>query len=98
MNAVTQLDVLDLEQTVARYDIGELVRFWPAANGIENSNYFLRTICKSTEKEYVLTIVEQPSNSGGAYVPLLDTCFAAGLPVAQVIRFTNSGRMVCSAW
>ena len=44
MNAITQLDVLDLEDTLARYGIGELVRYWPAANGIENSNYFVRTL------------------------------------------------------
>ncbi|MCZ6852645.1 MAG: phosphotransferase, partial [Gammaproteobacteria bacterium] len=89
MNAVTQLDVLELEQTVARYDIGELIRYWPAANGIENSNYFLRTSSENSEREYVLTIVEQPSNSGPAYVPLLDACIDAGLPVASVIRNTD---------
>ena len=89
MNAVTQLDVLELEKTVARYHIGELIRYWPAANGIENSNYFLRTSCDDSEREYVLTIVEQPSNSGPAYVPLLDVCIDAGLPVARVIRNTN---------
>ena len=86
MNAVTQLDVLDLEKTIGRYDIGELIRYWPAANGIENSNYFLRTICENSEREFVLTIVEQPSHAGGAYVALLDACFDAGLPVATVIR------------
>ena len=37
MNAVTQLDDTSLESTLAHYDIGSLVRFWPAANGIENS-------------------------------------------------------------
>ena len=86
MNAVTQLDVLHLEQTIARYGIGELIRYWPATNGIENSNYFLRLSHENSEREYVLTIVEQPSHSGAAYVPLLDACFEAGLPVASVIR------------
>ncbi len=86
MNAITQLDILDLEDTIARYGVGELVRYWPAANGIENSNYFIRTVADGREHEYVLTIVEQPSNSGGAYVPLLDLCVEAGLPVARVIK------------
>ncbi len=86
MNAVTQLDVLHLEQTIARYDVGELIRYWPAVNGIENSNYFLRLSRENYEREYVLTIVEQPSHSGAAYVPLLDACGKAGLPVARVIR------------
>ncbi len=90
MNAITQLDVLDLEDTLARYGIGELVRYWPAANGIENSNYFVRTLQEGAEHDYVLTILEQPSNAGGAYVPLLDLCVEAGLPVARVIK-TLSG-------
>ncbi len=89
MNAITQLDVLDLEDTLARYGLGELSRYWPAANGIENSNYFVRTIRDGVEHDYVLTILEQPSNAGGAYVPLLDRLVAAGLPVARVIKTLN---------
>ena len=86
MNAITQLDILDLEDTIARYGVGELIHYWPAANGIENSNYFLRTVLDDREHDYVLTILEQPSNAGGAYVPLLDLCVNAGLPVARVMR------------
>ena len=86
MNAITQLDVLDLEHTIAHYRVGDLVRYWPAANGIENSNYFVRTVDGGREREFVLTIMEQPSNAGGAYVPLLDLCAEAGLPVARILR------------
>lgn len=86
MNAITQLDVLDLEHTIASYGVGELIRYWPAANGIENSNYFIRTLDQGREREFVLTIMEQPSNAGGAYVPLLDLCRSAGLPVAGIVR------------
>ena len=86
MNAITQLDVLDLEHTIARYGIGELVRYRPAANGIENSNYFLRTLFKGREREFVLTVLEQPSNAGAAFVPLLDLCECAGLPVPGIVR------------
>lgn len=86
MNAITQLDVLDLEHTIAHYGVGELIRYWPAANGIENSNYFIRTLDDGREREFVLTIMEQPSNAGGAYVPLLDLCEEAGLPVAGILR------------
>lgn len=90
MNAITQLDVLDLEHTIARYGVGDLIRYWPAANGIENSNYFVRTIDQGREREFVLTIMEQPSNAGGAYVPLLDLCVSAGLPVAGILRNLNN--------
>lgn len=86
MNAITQLDVLDLEHTIAHYGVGDLIRYWPAVNGIENSNYFVRTVDAGREREFVLTIMEQPSHSGGAYVPLLDLCVEAGLPVADIMR------------
>jgi homoserine kinase type II len=86
VNAITQLDVLDLEHTIARYGVGELVRYWPAVNGIENSNYFIRTLDEGREREFVLTIMEQPANAGSAYVPLIDLCESAGLPVAGVMR------------
>jgi homoserine kinase type II len=86
MNAITKLDLLHLEALVDRYDAGELIRYWPAANGIENSNYFLATQKDGIERQYVLTIMEQPSNAGGALVPLLDSCVDAGLPVPAVVR------------
>ncbi|MGD8830608.1 MAG: homoserine kinase [Pseudomonadales bacterium] len=89
MNAITKLDVLDLEHTLARYDVGDLIRYWPATNGIENSNYFVRTRDGSRERDFVLTIMEQPSNAGSAYVPLLDLCEAGGLPVAGILRNVN---------
>jgi homoserine kinase type II len=86
VNAITQLDVLDLEHAMASYDVGTLVRYWPAASGIENSNYFVRTQQHGREREFVLTILEQPSNAGPAYVPLIDLCVAAGLPVPRILR------------
>lgn len=86
MNAITRLDVLDLEDTIARYGIGELVSYRPAANGIENSNYFLRTLTRGREREFVLTVLEQASNAGTAFVPLLDLCIESGLPVPGILR------------
>ena len=86
MNAVTRLDRADLEAVLDRYDVGEPVDFWPAAHGIENSNYFVRTRTEGTASEWVLTILEQAPNAGAVFAPLLDLCFAAGLPVAPVRR------------
>lgn len=93
MNAITQLDILDLEHTIAHYDVGDMIRYWPAANGIENSNYFIRTMDHGREREFVLTILEQPSNAGSAYVPLLDLCATAGLPVAKILRNASGEAM-----
>ena len=86
MNAVTRLDRADLEAVLGRYDVGELADFWPAAHGIENSNYFVRTASEGMPREWVLTILEQAPNAGAVFAPLLDLCFAAGLPVAPVRR------------
>ncbi|MEZ5558575.1 MAG: homoserine kinase [Pseudomonadales bacterium] len=86
MNAVTQLDVLDLESLIEHYDVGELVRYQAAVTGIENSNYFITTAQRGRERHFVLTLLERPSNAGRALVPLLDACVAAGLPVPAVMR------------
>ena len=86
MNAVTRLDRADLDAVLSRYDVGELEDFWPATHGIENSNYFVRTATKGPSREWVLTILEQAPNAGAVFMPLLDTCFEAGLPVAPVQR------------
>ena len=86
MNAITALDLLHLEETVSRYDVGELVRYWPAQTGTANSSYFLRTMHDGREREFILTVIEQPSIAGGPFVSLLDACASDGLPVASVIR------------
>ena len=91
MNAITKLDLLHLEALVDRYGVGELIRYWPAANGIENSNYFLATQKEGVERQYVLTVMEQPSNAGESLVPLLDSCVEAGLPVPVVVRDRDGG-------
>ena len=86
MNPVTRLDRADLIAVLGRYDVGELVDYWPAAHGIENSNYFVRTNRCGALSEWVLTIVEEAPNAGAMLMPLLDLCANAGLPVAPVRR------------
>ena len=70
MNAVTQFDDSSLEATLGRYDIGTLVRYQPAANGIENSNFFISTQQNGRQREFVLTIMEQPPYAGGRFAGL----------------------------
>ena len=86
MRHVTPLDVDSLGELFARYDVGEPRRCRAASLGIENSNYFVTTSRGGRTREWVLTLLEQPSYSGAGYVPLLDLCHAAGLPVAPVVR------------
>ena len=91
MNVVTHLGKADLQRLLERYDVGELIHHWPAAHGIENSNYFLRTHLDGAVREWVLTVLEQASYAGGVLPPLLDLCAAAGLPVAPIVRTAAGG-------
>ena len=86
MGHVAPLDAESLGELFARYDAGEPRRCRAASLGIENSNYFVTTTGAAGEREWVLTLLEQPSYSGSGYVPLLDLCHEAGLPVAPVVR------------
>ncbi|MCY3820274.1 MAG: homoserine kinase [Gammaproteobacteria bacterium] len=83
---VSLLDRETLEELVARYDIGQLLEQRPACRGIENRNYFIMTAQDGVRRDWVLTVLEQPSHAGSSYVPLLDLCHESGLPVAPVIR------------
>lgn len=91
MNVVTRLSKADLQRLLRRYKVGELIDHWPAAHGIENSNYFLRTRINGALREWVLTVLEQASYAGAVLAPLLDLCHAAGLPVAPIVRNAAGG-------
>jgi homoserine kinase type II len=86
LNAITQLDLLLLEETLAHYDIGELVRYWPTNSSSDSPSYFLRTTLDGHEREFTLTIVDQASPASDPCVVLLDVCANAGLPVAPITR------------
>ena len=86
MRTITPLNAEALADLLARYAVGAPQDYRAASHGIENSNYFVTTRKDGTRGDWVLTLLEQPANSGSAYVPLLDLCHAARLPVAPVIR------------
>ncbi len=96
MRAVTPLDAESLAGLFSRYDVGEPTRCRAASLGIENSNYFVTTAKGGSERDWVLTLLEQPSYAGSGYVPLLDLCHAAGLPVAPVVR--NAAGAATETW
>ena len=94
MNDIEPLDADSLAKFLARYDVGEPVAWRAVSHGIENSNYFVSTSAADAARaEWVLTVLEQPSNAGSAYVPLLDLCHLAGLPVARVVRTSAGGAL-----
>jgi homoserine kinase type II len=82
LNAVTEIQQPSLEEALSRYDIGRLVRYWQATNGIENSNYFIETDRDGQTQDFVFTIMEQAANAGPAYVPMMSALYDGGLPVA----------------
>ena len=86
MRTVNPLNTEALKDLLARYDVGCLLDHQPASHGIENSNHFITALKDGARSQWVLTILEQPSHSGSNYVPLLDLCYEAGLPVAPVVR------------
>jgi homoserine kinase type II len=71
---------------LSRYALSGLREYWPATEGIENSNYFIRLATEGGDRELVLTLLEQPGHSSDLLVPLLDECEAAGLPIPPVVR------------
>ena len=55
MAVYTHIEDDELAALLARYDIGELLSFAGIAEGVENSNYLVRT----TKAHYILTLYEK---------------------------------------
>ena len=94
MSVITPLAHFDIETAVAAYDIGELVDFCPTIEGIENTNYFIRTRSSQDGSldEFVLTLIEPgsgPDPERKLMKRILDQCADGGLPVAPIIPATS---------
>lgn len=83
---ITTIPDADIAETLARYDVGSMVRCEPALHGIENTNYFVEVERDGESREYVLTLIESRSAQTALLVALLDVCDDAGLPVAPIVR------------
>ena len=90
MAVITRLSAADVEKALTSYAVGTLAGFKEAAEGIENTNYFVRTIQEQGKSaEFVLTLIEEAGSTHAhrqAMIKILDRCVAAGLPVPRVIR------------
>ena len=93
MAVITYLKADDIAQAITEYPVGTLDGFKEASEGIENTNYFVRTSQEDGKTaEYVLTLIEEVNGTTSnreAMVKILDRCVAEGLPVPQVIRTVN---------
>ena len=93
MAVITHLSADDIAIALTEYPVGTLDGFKEASEGIENTNYFVRTSQEDGKTaEYVLTLIEEANGAGSnldTVIKILDTCAAEGLPVPHVIRTIN---------
>ena len=92
MAVYTTVDDTALSRFLVAYDIGEVVSFAGIAEGVENSNYLLRT----TKADFILTLYEKRVDADDLpfFIELMTHLSAAGLncplPVAardsQILR------------
>ena len=77
MAVYTEVSDEDLSGFVACYDIGEVLSFKGIAEGVENSNYLLRT----THGSFILTLYEKRVNPNDLpfFLGLMDHLSANGL-------------------
>ena len=87
MSAVLDTTAHQINDAIRNYNVGELQEYHLAGHGIENANYFVKTqVEDQRSREYVLTFVQQASNAGHLYAPMMEALFAQGLPVAPPLQ------------
>ena len=86
---ITNLAQKDFETILQDFELGKVRGFWPASNGIENTNYYVNAEGPDGPRDYVLTLMEQTSSISPLLQPLVECCANAGLPVALMIRNSN---------
>ncbi len=86
MSAVLNNSETEIAQALAPFDVGELIEFQAASHGIENANYFIKARKNDRSRNYVLTFIQQPSNAGHLYSPMMDALYVQGLPVAPPLK------------
>ena len=84
MAVYTEVSAEDLETFLAAYDIGEALVFKGIAEGVENSNYFLRT----TRGAFILTLYEKRVREDDLpfFLGLLEHLAKRGLPCSKPVR------------
>ena len=55
MAVFTKLKLIDIKNIIHSYDIGKLEKFYGIKEGIENTNYFIKT----SKQKLILTIFEK---------------------------------------
>jgi len=83
----TSVALPDLKRFVAGFDIGEVVAFEGIAQGVENSNFRLRT----TDGNYVLTLYERRVNPSDLpfFLGLMQHLAGSGIPCPAPVADRN---------
>ena len=88
MAVITKLSKSAIVESANQFGIGKVIKYWPASNGIENTNYFIKT---ENNSEYVLTLIETGVPPRESMLTILDVASDAGLPVASAKK-SSSGK------
>ncbi|MDQ8936100.1 homoserine kinase [Acinetobacter rudis] len=84
MSVYTTLSLAQVQEFAAPYGL-EVIELIPIQAGIQNTNYFLKTI---DHKQYVLTVFEEMDEvQAGEIVPVLDRLQQYQLPVAVPLKY-----------
>jgi homoserine kinase type II len=84
MAVYTHVSAEEMEQLLARYDVGTLVSAKGIAEGVENSNFLVDT----SAGRFILTLYEKRVDAGDLpfFLSLLDHLADRGLPVPRALR------------
>lgn len=83
MSVFTPVTAEELSSFLAQYRVGELIEYSGIAEGIENTNFFVRT----TTNRFVLTLFERtPSADLPYFLAVMEALSEAGLPCAAPIH------------
>ena len=84
MAVFTNLQKSEIENILNDYNLGYLVRFYGIKEGIENTNYFIKT----SQNTFILTIFEKRVKNKDVpfFVKLMDMMHAKGFKCPRPIR------------
>ncbi len=83
MSVFTAVSAEQLSNFLAQYRVGELIEYSGIAEGIENTNYFVRT----TTNRFVLTLFERtPEKDLPYFLAVMERLADAGLPSAAPVH------------
>ena len=84
MAVFTNLTKLEIKKIIEKYNIGDLIKFYGIKEGIENTNYFIKT----SKNKFILTIFEKRVKNRDVpyFVKLMDIMHAKGLKCPKPIQ------------